>query len=80
MSRFALRMADFILSRASSLSAARPIHCESRAGEANGRRPAAARFIKADGRFIKAGQLQWPFFRKVEGQASGRNGLCVTKS
>ena len=43
-------MVDFILPRIRSLSAAKPSHFLSRAGEANCR-------------FIKAGQSQWPFYQ-----------------
>ena len=53
--RFGLRIADFILPRIRSLSAAKPSHFLSRAG-------------KAIGRFIKAGQPQWPFFIKADGR------------
>ena len=55
--RFGLRIADFILSRTSSLSAAKPSHffTECHSIKAIG---CSGRFIKGNGRFIKAGQPQ----------------------
>ena len=51
MPGFGLRIADFVLPRVRSLSAAKPGHFLSRAG-------------KAIGRFIKAGQPHWPFYQR----------------
>ena len=58
--KFGLRIADFILPRTRSLSAARPSHFYQGLS-----RPASGRFIKADGRYIKAGQFyqQWPLYQ-----------------
>ena len=60
--RFGLRIADFILPRIRNLSAAKPSHFYQGLAKrfAVLSRPASrsGRFVKGDGRFIKAGQPQ----------------------
>ena len=62
IARFGLRIADFILPRIRSLSAAKPSHFYQGLAKrfAVLSRPASrsGRFITGDGRFIKAGQPQ----------------------
>ena len=76
ISCFGLRMADFILSRIRSLSAARPSHFYQGLAKrmATLSRPASrsGRFIKADGRFIKFYQQRFhiaPYKEFISGQA-----------
>ena len=76
ISSFGLRMADFILSRIRSLSAARPSHFYQGLAKrmATLSRPASrsGRFIKADGRFIKFYQQRFhiaPYKEFISGQA-----------
>ena len=86
ISKFGLRMADFILSRIRSLSAAKPSHFYQ--GLAEGQlyqgRPAAVAVYQsrwqfyqgrpAYGRFINNGR-----FFKIQDQASGRNGRFINQ-